>query len=618
MNLGTGRREKWQDLLSAGIAVGMLIALLSILFGYHYEMNDDVVIKDILSGSYTGTPDGHCIQMLYPIGVLVAYLYRIARGIPWYGLFLLVAQFGACFLIFYRSLRLVHRRVRKSAVLLIEYVLIFTYFSYWLVNLQYSMTCAFLVAAAILSFVSTDTDCAPMEFIWYNIGTVLLLVLAFCVRTEMMLLLCPFVAFAVLVYWCGRDRVERRFFFEADNLLRYGGFLVVLALGMTLVWGIDRLAYSDGQWAEFRKLFDARTQLYDFYGVPDYAGNETFYDNAGIGEAGQALLDNYNYLLNENVDSNLLEQIVSYDREQLGVGYFKVPLREGFLEYVYWHVGHFGASVLPAVALLYVLLVLMGVFDRQWGLLWKLPLLFVIRSALWMYLILRGRCPERIAFGLLLVEAVCLIYLLVQHLVSREHPVRGLLTKADRSRLALRSSRQDLFVTIGVTVVLCGVMLLFLPGQLRALKEEKESRNTVNAEWQQLQEYCASSPSVLYLLDVYSTVDYSEKVWSGDSNRMKNYDYAGGWASKSPLQEEKLSRWGLSAFSEQSVPQVAEGIVDSGRVFWVSRRERPVDWLAAWYTFQGMNVQAVSVDKFGGKSGDFFMVYRLESISEEE
>ena len=62
-------------ILSLAMAL-ILAGILAARFDFYYDLNDDVLIKDILSGVYSGTPDGHTMQLLYPLGALLALLYR--------------------------------------------------------------------------------------------------------------------------------------------------------------------------------------------------------------------------------------------------------------------------------------------------------------------------------------------------------------------------------------------------------------------------------------------------------------------------------------------------------------------------------------------------------------
>lgn len=72
-------------ILSLAMAL-ILAGILAARFDFYYDLNDDVLIKDILSGVYSGTPDGHTMQLLYPLGALLALLYR-GLSIPVFGAF---------------------------------------------------------------------------------------------------------------------------------------------------------------------------------------------------------------------------------------------------------------------------------------------------------------------------------------------------------------------------------------------------------------------------------------------------------------------------------------------------------------------------------------------------
>ena len=65
----------------------LLALLLTVQFDFYYDLNDDTMIKDIVSGAYTGEPSGYCIQMLYPLAWCLALFYRAIPTVPWYGLF---------------------------------------------------------------------------------------------------------------------------------------------------------------------------------------------------------------------------------------------------------------------------------------------------------------------------------------------------------------------------------------------------------------------------------------------------------------------------------------------------------------------------------------------------
>lgn len=90
--------------------------------------------------------------------------------------------------------------------------------------------------------------------------------------------------------------------------------------GILILYSIDSFAYRSTEWKSFRAFFDARTNLYDFYGIPDYDQNEEFYQSIGLSRESYTLLQNYNFALDDSIDESLLERIAQYQRENAGNG----------------------------------------------------------------------------------------------------------------------------------------------------------------------------------------------------------------------------------------------------------------------------------------------------------
>lgn len=95
--------KKYENWIIALAALAALVLFTGFKFDYFYDLNDDVLMKDILAGVYTGTPEGHNIQMLWPVSAFISLFYRAAGDIPWYGLFLCICHYGMFFLIVKRE-----------------------------------------------------------------------------------------------------------------------------------------------------------------------------------------------------------------------------------------------------------------------------------------------------------------------------------------------------------------------------------------------------------------------------------------------------------------------------------------------------------------------------------
>ena len=139
----------------------LLVLFLAVKYDFYYDLNDDTMIKDILSGAYTGAPSGYCIQMLYPLAWCIALLYRAIPTVAWYGLFLCLCQFGVLALIAWRLVRIMKSTHTKVLALFIEGALALGLFQRELVFIQYSVTAAICMAGAVFLFITTPEMRSP-------------------------------------------------------------------------------------------------------------------------------------------------------------------------------------------------------------------------------------------------------------------------------------------------------------------------------------------------------------------------------------------------------------------------------------------------------------------------
>ena len=94
--------KKHENLAASLLMTVAVFAVFSIGWDFYYDLNDDVLIKDVLSGVYSGSPSGYTMQLLYPLGFVLSVLYR-ALSLPVFGIFLVLCQFGAVWAVGYQS-----------------------------------------------------------------------------------------------------------------------------------------------------------------------------------------------------------------------------------------------------------------------------------------------------------------------------------------------------------------------------------------------------------------------------------------------------------------------------------------------------------------------------------
>ena len=638
------KRENW--LIPAFCCLVLFLGT-GMAWDYYFDLNDDVLIRDILSGVYTGEPEALTAQLLWPLSALLAGLYRVLPGVPVFGAFLWLCQAGSIFLILKRSLDAVSGSaapgkiraagtfsvsgsLKKLCLSLLETLLIAACLLYHLVFVQYTVTAGLLATAAIFTFLTVrERESERAVTFWLRcLPAALLFWLAFCLRSEMGLLLLPLAGVGGIWKWAAR--AMRGPVFTGRNAASFLGLFGLILAGVLACFGADRLACSDPEWQEFEALFDARTQVYDFYdaSLRSFEENREFYEGLGLTEAQCELLVNYNYGADDAINAQVMEQIAAYGRETRGA--FAHSLAEGVWLYVQRLKNNRSIvpdDQLPWLALEggFAALLLAAAFvrwraarkqkrqerdggnEREWkdrkafpkesGILWKLLLLGAVRSGLWMYLILRERVPERISHPLYFCELVMLAWLFLD-------TVCGMRQISGQQSSGWQTSGPEglpvRVIRIAALVLSLAAVVIWLPQEAERTDAEyarREQGNAVNLA--ALSRYRQEN---LYLADVMSTVDFSEKLFT-EKIRPGNYDLLGGWMCKSPHSEKKLAAFGYES--------MGQAVLSGENVRFVGEADTDWSWLTELLAEHGGNGELVLEEEITAEGRSLY-IWRLE------
>ena len=121
-----------------------------------------------------------------------------------------------------------------------------------------------------------------------------------------------------------------------------------------------------------------------------------------------------------------------------------------------------------------------------------------------------------------------------------------------------------------------------------------------NEEWEELLAYCRDREDNFYFMDVYSTVNYSEAIFTGRYSGLENYDICGGWLAKSPLCGEKYGQFGID-----SVPTA---LIEKDNVYFVAEEGSDLAWLSALYEEKGIDLELECREKVA----EHFCIYHLK------
>lgn len=579
-----------------------LVVGLSVTYDFYYDLNDDTTIKDIISGAYTGKPSAYSVQMLFPLSFCISLCYRAIPRIPWYGLFLCVCQFGAWALIAWRVTGVVKKQWQQYMALCFEMVIYFGLLIRQLVIVQYSVTSGICMATAILLYLTGEEKELPRQNLKQNIASILLVILSFMIRTEMCIMLLPFLVLSGFCKWMSNEKI-----FTVQNIKRYLYLIGTALIGMTVVLALDKLSIATSgeseAWQAFREFFDERTTLYDFYGIPSYEEHAAFYEMIGCSEESYSLLQNYNFSLDESIDEYLLENVVNYQEKMAKTGcglamtagmISKNSLSEAIWLYkeqlIHAKSGVYAYMLLAA----YISFVLLAGGRKNSGCYWKMALLLVIRSILWIYLFMVDRVLDRVTCPLLVAELMVLLGWIIQESI-RVKPIA-------KNFVYVKLQAIGTYSLLAICAFLACVM------NAQKLQSEYEARERINSRWESLLAYCAEHEDAYYAVDVYSStsyegISYSEKIYKNVDNSYRNFDICGGWLSKSPLMYEKLGK--------MQIETLEEALIAKDNVYFVATPDKDLSWLVDYYAYKGKTVNPFKVDTIYDNGAECFAVYHL-------
>lgn len=564
--------EKYENKILAGGLLLLLMILIACGYDYYYSLNDDVLIKDIISGVYAGTPESRDNQMLYPLSLLFSLLYKILPIVPWFGIFLCVCQYGCLYLIVERSLTLCKKnKCKKIIVPIIAVLMIGGCFLEHLVLVQYTVTSGLLATTAIFLMV-TEQD--REHLLKRSIPYIGLAILALLLRSEMLLLMLPFICIAGLYVWSSEKKI-----WEVSHFKKYFGIIACLLACVAGMLIIDLMAYGGEDWKEFRQFFDARTTLYDYTGVPLYEQNTEFYKKENISKQQYELLQNYNYGLEQQIDAEFMENVAEYAKKQQPSLIDR--LKMGIIRYRYRITNMDGFPYCLWAVAGYILLALAINCSNKWRLLVLGGMMFGIRSVIWIYILMTNRIPDRITHPLYFAECLLLVGVFLVEVVHKE----------------VKQKQHRIIPAMTVLILVSVLNLVEGVGDTEKQIAAIQENNVANTYFR---EYCESHPEDFFFLDVYSSIYFTEKIFV-KQHTGKNYELLGGWICNSPIYDKKLEAYDILS--------VEDALLNRDNVYLVQIEGKSLDWLENYYALKGKKLKSTVVHKLEGG----LEIYSLEN-----
>ena len=573
--------KKYKRMGVAAATVFLVMLITGILLPMTFYLNDDVTLRNVMSGAYTGVPEGHAVNMEYPLTGLISLLYRIFRKVPWFSLFMSGCIWLSATLLLGELAGRTKSMGWKGIVLTISMgILCASFFLPNMVSMHYTLIAAILGSCGLF-----------LTVIGSGKKAVVLLVLCYCVRTEVFFLMLPFLLVAVLwLLW--EERSVKPFL-----------SVVILALSILCCIGWNSFMYRSEEWQQFQKFHDSRVQLYDYCYLLPYMDNVDRYESVGIGEEEYTILEQYTLVLEDKADAQLLEAASKVYTDKVNEERnIKEYLMYCLAEY-YYHTRYTDKPYNYILICAYLLTAVLLIGGRRWVQMLLLCCMAAGRSIVWIYLIWRGRFPERVYVSLYFLEIMVLAGMMCAMLTekSRRNDSAETENNLENNHKKWKSS---------ALVGMCGLAAVFLiiAGyvQMTQALEKAVIQEEAQKEWDVLTEYCTGREDCFYLLDVRSMVPYSGRVWEPASGKA-NYLLAGGWMSRTPLLRERLAVMGAKDGGELLVMGEAEGT----KIFYIAKSDRDISWLPEYLSSRYGRIMVEKTDSIMLNGEELFSVYSV-------
>lgn len=537
----------------------VITTVVSLLYPPTYAINDDMMIDSILSGSfYRIYPYSYYFSGI--LGAVISLLYTIVRVVPWFGIFIISINALSVFAFEYVAFnRFYGKKNRVLAVVLINAVIAGLFLSNTVLP-HYTVVASQAGAAGLALFITSEKEkqfIAPIAFF----------LITYLIRENVFFMLIPFVGLAfIYLLLVNKERNIRKYIIYALSFFAVFAVLFVTNRGMM----------SSDKWQEYKQFNDIRTEVYDYVGIAKDEEAVSFYKEKNMSVSDIELLRSYNILLEDSDKiAEELNVIAEYAKERLSFVGMKKQLRKAVEVYV-WRV-LFEDTDAPynyLVILLYPLCLIALIVCKQYLQIIPLAFLGIYRNAIWLFLIYKGRYPERVTLSLYILEIVMLLFILLRTLLTNPNEFSKLRTA---------------FCLVTVLAVSAFVVVKDISIVTKTDTEYRAVCDS-NSEYEALYSYLSNHKDNYYYLDVFSALYRTEKVLKVHTGT-DNYMLLGGWMVKHPLCEERISSTGYSS--------VKEGLLSDKKTFVVIREGYVTteDMLNAWMGKEGILVDKVNAGK---------------------
>lgn len=514
--------------------IAAFLIILCRFWDIYYAVNDDIATRNVLSGSYTGSPRAQstsCILSLYPITFCISGLYRLIPNVDVWGFFLMASHL-ICFLLIMNT---VMGKVKTGGHVIKVCIAVSIFF--WTFDIVNLIFFQFTTVAAIYAATSVFLLLMESNTLISYIPSICMLAISFCIRKDTTIMVLPFVGLAWLYKVCA-DRNEIK------KAVKQGiCYFVITGLLCSGLLAIDiyanRASYFNKYYQEYEAL---RIDAWDYRAIPDYDTNPVFYQSfrngEGLSKEEYSLISQANMAMDFSVDvKEVLHYMVQYSKAVDHYVALKYKIQAARNLFMTVFVRDLIKPLVVSTGIMLILISAYLIYARK-----ALKLLFLLTGEAGIVmeaciLLYRGRMPERVWQCLILIAVVWMFGILAV----------GEGEAAGKECITDRINRRSVFLLELFCLSVFCVCLIPAINITQKRYEKSYHRSKI------VDEYCMEHSENIYCFpySFFTTVDkLGNKGWYSD--QFKNYVHI-GWGAFNPAYYEMLNHAGIDGTVEEAV-----------------------------------------------------------------
>lgn len=573
--------------------ISLLFAIASTVFytlfvSYKLETpffnSDQIILREILSGSYSGTPDTHLVYILYPLSATLVFLTRLFPAVRWFDLLMLATYPIGCFLICFSLTNFAQKVFSKFVTCVVATSVFLVCTPFFVVQNEYTVNSSIYAIAGILFLIQNIRNKDSHNII-YNITSVFCFLMSLWIRTNVFLMALPLILCTSVVIILATKKYKQ-------TLITNISLLILIII--TLI--VDKSTYKNPEWQDYLAYNDCVTVLYDFSGVPDYSEHKEVYDSLGFTYSEYLGLVNEYDLVKTNTTEKFTVLADLSGKNKATSPSFHTLLATLKSECI--------ASIKQPAGLFIILITLSLVLIAIYCLVknknkkWLLYMLLSIAGIMY-YLafatlfIYNGRFIDRVS--------VPLCYIILTYVTAVAIAIMYEVRSLNANGLNITSISYALAGTIFIT----GIVLL--PNKILNANNNIHSKESHLTITKAVSELCIANPDGVYFVN--DVIAASTAVTSDSRltyNLPNNYIPLCFWISGSPIDKKRLARLGI----ENTVDRLMTG----DNVYFVCPANSSIEWLVDLCSDYGSTVEFEPEEIINAGSLEFTL-YRITAVN---